>query len=142
MAKMSGRHKTSITSTAIRYAETEISPCAVVKWNWRGFAWKWLSSSTYRARFRRTFESTSDLPHDSPTRRALAHEQPSEEGYFEAGTTASAWFPSVKPGDLRDAIFIEQAMPLGRFGVLTFLFPQEEAYPKAQGKSLAKWNGK
>jgi hypothetical protein len=37
---------------------------------------------------------------------------------------ASAWFPGVPPGEWRDAIFIEEAIPLGRFGVLTFLHPE------------------
>ena len=113
----------SLTSTAIRYAAADVSPCAVVKWNWGGFAWKWLSSSTFRARFRRTVEAPQDLAEGSPTARALAGEAPPQCGYFEAGTTASAWFPRVKPGEFRDVIFIEQAITLGRFGVLTFLYP-------------------
>lgn len=124
---------TSLTATAIRYAAADISPCAVVKWNWKHYAWKWLSSSTFAARYRRTIEAPEKLPPDSPTARALAHESPPECGYFEAGTTASAWFPRVKPGEFRDVIFIEQAIPLGRFGVLTFLYPEggRQSLPKA-----------
>ena len=41
--------------------------------------------------------------------------------------TASAWFPRVKSGEYRDVIFIEQAIPLGKFGVLTFLYPESGA---------------
>jgi len=41
-----------------------------------------------------------------------------------AATTASAWFPRVKTGEFRDVIFIEQAIALGRFAVLTFLYPE------------------
>ncbi|MDY7011922.1 MAG: ImmA/IrrE family metallo-endopeptidase, partial [Planctomycetota bacterium] len=115
---------TSLTATAIRYAAADISPCAVVKWNWGSYAWKWLSSSTFTARYRRTVEAPEKLPPDSPTARALARETPPECGYFEAGTTASAWFPRVKSGEFRDVIFIEQAIGLGRFGILTFLFPE------------------
>jgi hypothetical protein len=117
--------KTSITSTAIRYVAADISPCAVVKWNWKGYAWKRLSSSTFQARLRRTFETPTELPEDSPTRRALAHQQPSARGYFESGTTAAAWFPRVGHEDDRNLIFIEQAIPLGAYGVLTFLYPDE-----------------
>lgn len=120
--------RTSITSTAIRYAEVDLSPCAVVKWTWRGYAWKWLSSSTVRARLRRTFESADALAEGSPTRRALAREDPGERGYFQAGTTASAWFPRVVPGSPRDALVIEQAIGLGRYGVLTFLRPASGRY--------------
>jgi hypothetical protein len=112
---------TSVTSTAIRYAAADVTACAVVKWEWKGYAWKRLSSSAFRSRLRRTFEAPRDLAEDSPTRRTLAGEAPPTCGYFEAGTTASAWFPGVGGEDLRNLIFIEQAMPLGRYGVLTFL---------------------
>jgi len=133
--------KTSITSTAIRYAAADISPCAVVKWNWKGYAWKRLSSTTFQARLRRTFETPAELPEDSPTRRALAHQKPPAcgpfdgaqgrrehgriGGYFESGTTAAAWFPRVGHEDDRNVVFIEQAIPLGAYGVLTFLYPDE-----------------
>ena len=120
--------KTSVTSTAIRCAAADVSPCAVVKWTWQGYAWKHLSSSTLRASLRRTFESPDDLPDDCPTRQALARRTPPDEGYFQAGTTASAWFPRVAPGQWRDALLIEQALPLGRYGVLTFLHPQAGKY--------------
>jgi Zn-dependent peptidase ImmA (M78 family) len=121
---LSERFKTSITATAIRYAAADIAPCAVIKWNWKGFAWKRLSGSAFRAYLRRTYQAARDLPEDCPTRKALARQTPPECGYFEAGTTAAAWFPRIKTGEWRDAIFIEQAIPLGRFGVLTFLYPQ------------------
>ncbi|MHC4563819.1 MAG: ImmA/IrrE family metallo-endopeptidase [Planctomycetota bacterium] len=122
--RLADQFASSLTAAAIRFAALDVAPCAVVKWNWRGYAWKHLSSSAFRASFRRTFESPADLAEDSPTRRALAHESPGEAGYFEAGTTAAAWFPAIGDDDARNAIFIEQAIPLGRFGVLTFLRPQ------------------
>jgi hypothetical protein len=114
---------TSITATAIRFAAADAAVCAVVKWSWRGYAWRRLSASILRAGLRMTFRSPADLPADGPTRRALAREDPPEAGWFEAGTVASAWFPRVGPGEPRDWILIEQAIPLGRFGVLTFLSP-------------------
>lgn len=55
-------------------------------------------------------------------------EKAPKAGYFEAGTTAAAWFRFVNDYDYRNVIFIEQAITLGRFGVLTFLFPEEQ-YP-------------
>ena len=122
----------SLTSTALRYAACDLRPCAVVKWNRHGYAWKRLSSSAFHARYRRTIEAPEKLPADSPTARALANEQPPEAGIFEAGTAAWAWFPGVQPGDLRDVLFIEQAISLGRFGVLTFLFPESrDGWPGA-----------
>lgn len=79
------------------------------------------SSTAFQARFRRTVEAPADLPADCPTARALARQAPPEAGFFQAGTTASAWFPAVAAGEYRDILFIEQAIGLGRFGVLTFL---------------------
>ncbi|MBN1554994.1 MAG: ImmA/IrrE family metallo-endopeptidase [Phycisphaerae bacterium] len=117
---------TSLTSTAIRYAEANLLPCAAIKWNWNHYAWKKLSSAAFAARYRRTVEAPENLPPDSPTTRALAHEIPPARGYFQAGTTAATWFPRVQEGEFRDIIFLEQAIPLGRWGVLTFLYTQEK----------------
>ncbi len=116
---------TSVTSTAIKYAKFDILPCVVVKWNSDGFAWKWLSTETFRARFRKTIESLDKLLADSPTAKAIAGEQPPASGFFSSGTTASAWFPFVNSRGDRNAIFIEQAIPLGRFGVLSFLYRKQ-----------------
>ena len=108
---------TSVTSTAIRYVTSDFVPCAVIKWNNEDFGWKWLSTETFAARFRKTVESIKDLPEDSPTARALAGERPPSQGFFEGGTTAAAWFRYVREYESRNVIFIEQAVPLGRFGV-------------------------
>lgn len=115
----------SVTSVAVRYAKADIVPCVVVKWNFEGFQWKWLSDQTWKFNFRKTVESVDKLPTDCPTNRALRGETLPTEGFFSAGTTAAAWFPFLADGDYRNSIFIEQAIPLGRFGVLTFIYPLE-----------------
>ena len=119
---------TSVTSTAIKYAKSDIVPCAVVKWNKDGYAWKWLSTETFRSRYLKTIESVDRLLPDSPTAKALAGESPVSIRFFSAGTTASAWFPFVNDHSDRNAILVEQAIPLGRFGVLTFLYPEAGSY--------------
>jgi hypothetical protein len=119
----------SVTSTAIRYAKEETVPCVVLKWGPDGVCqWRWISTETFRVRLRTTFSDQSKLPVDCPTRRAILGEKAPKAGYFEAGTTAAAWFRFVNDYDYRNVIFIEQAITLGRFGVLTFLFPEEQ-YP-------------
>jgi hypothetical protein len=120
---------TSVTSAAIRYAKEETIPCVVVKWSRDGsFQWRWVSTETFRVRLRATFTDQGKLPDDCPTRRAMSGERAPKIGYFEAGTTAAAWFRFVNDHDYRNVIFMEQAIPLGRFGVLTFLYPEEQ-YP-------------
>jgi len=115
--------QTSITSTAIRFASLNISPCALVKWKAEGISWKWLSGDTREAGYRTTFTDPRQLVPGSPTTLALAGQLP-PQGFFESGTTAAAWFPFVSDGSTQNVILIEQAIPLGRFGVLTFLYPE------------------
>lgn len=113
---------TSVTSAAVRYAALEISPCAVIKWNPSGYAWKFLSASTLQARFWSTVTKVTDLPPDSPTSRALRGEQ-AGSGFFQAGTTAAAWFPWLAHDSSRNVMLIEEAVQLGAFGVLTIIRP-------------------
>ena len=120
--------QTSVTSTAIRYAGLDLVPCTVIKWNPDGFGWKWLSTETFRARYLRTIERVSQVPHDSATARALRNEGPPAEGFFENGSTAASWFPWVSDDSCRNVIFIEQAVSLGRYGALTFLFPESRIF--------------
>jgi Zn-dependent peptidase ImmA (M78 family) len=115
---------TSVTSTAIRYADLEIAPCLVIKWSSEGYSWKWLSTETFRARYRKTIETRESLAEGSPTWKALSGEPPPAIGFFRAGTTAAAWFPFLQHGDARNVLMIEEAIQLGRFGVLTFLYPE------------------
>lgn len=122
---------TSITSTAIRYAKADIIPCTLVKWSQRGFEWRWFSAETFRVKLRKTTDDLRRLPEDCPTRRALSGETPPPTGFFEAGTTADSWFPFLGHFDSRNVILIEQAVPLGRFGVLTFLYPHEGSYGRS-----------
>ncbi len=122
---------TSITSTAIRCTRLNLGPYTLIKWKADGFAWKHFSNSTFAAGYRRTIEDVARVPHDSPTGRALSGATPPESGFFEAGTSAAAWFPGIGQGSMRDAIFIEQAIPLGEYGVLTLLFPERRKFETA-----------
>ncbi|MBN1674213.1 MAG: ImmA/IrrE family metallo-endopeptidase [Kiritimatiellae bacterium] len=120
--RLADRFGTSLTASAIRYVALDLAPCAVIKWDCHGYAWKHLSSSAFRGPFRKTFEAPKDLAEDSPTRRAISRQQPPETGYFQAGTVASAWFPGIERGEWQDAVLVEEALPLGRHGVLTLLY--------------------
>lgn len=126
---LAGHFGTSISSTAIRYASLGIKPCTVIKWSPSGYAWKWLAEGTREAGFRKTIEKTSDIPPGSATARALSGEPVPTTGYFQNGTTAGFWFPFTSKGGFRDEIMIEEAIPLGRYGVLTFLYPEAGSFP-------------
>jgi hypothetical protein len=122
--------RTSITSTAIRYVSMGVRPSVVIKWNPDGFAWKWISEDAFQAGYRKTTENFSQLPAECPTRLALAGEPAPTTGYFERASTASTWFPFCRPGTYHDIILIEQSIRLGRFGTLTFLFPESDGFPE------------
>jgi Zn-dependent peptidase ImmA (M78 family) len=118
---------TSVTSTAIRYAKVEVEPCAVIKWEGERLAWLSLSAKTQKAGFRRPVVSPRKLPPRSPTARALAGEA-TPVGYFSAGARASSWFPRSGANGVGSVPMVEQAISLGRFGVLTFLYPESGSY--------------
>jgi hypothetical protein len=128
--QLASQFGTSVTSTAIRYATLGLKPCVVVKWSDNKFSWKWLSSEALEARFRKTFQSANAIPEGSATARALAGEMPPAAGFFQTGTTAAAWFPHISHAAFRNIILIEQAIQLGRFGVLTFLYPESGGFPE------------
>lgn len=120
---------TSITSTALRYTKLDIVPCAIFKWSNNGkLQWRWMSTDTFRARFGSTVQLATELPSDSPTAKAMRGESPPSGSYFEAGTTVSAWFRKVWDNSYRNDIMVEQSIALGRFGTLSFLYPDGGNY--------------
>lgn len=121
--KLAGAFGTSLTATALRYAQLSFRPCAVIKWDFRRAAWKAISSEALLGRYHRAVGIPADLPEDCPTRLALAGADPGPAGFHEAATTAAAWFPGVEEGGDTDVMLMEQAVGLGRFGALTFLHP-------------------
>lgn len=119
--------RTSVTSTAIRYVTEEVEPCALIKWQDGRFKWPWLSAETRKVGLLRTVRSSRNLEAGSPTARALAGERPVGR-YFSETTTVGSWFPKVDVTQGRNMPLVEQAIPLGRFGVLTLLYPQFGSY--------------
>ncbi len=120
---LADRFGVSLTAAAIRTAQLETWPCAVIKWDHTGRAWKHVSTSLFAVRLGDTVLSSGQLPDGSPTRQALSGDDPGPHGFFQAGTVGSAWFPAVGAGDFRDMVFLEQAVSLGRWGALTILRP-------------------
>lgn len=120
--------RTSLTATAIRYTREELVPSTIIKWGQDGFGWKWFSPETFRAGYRKTVETRGDLPSDSATERAFSGATPESGEFHRCGSTASLWFPFLTGSNLRNVILREEAIGLGRFGVLTFLYPDGGTY--------------
>jgi hypothetical protein len=119
---------TSVTATAIRYVSLGVSPCIVIKWGADKYGWKWLSDHAFAAGYRKTIEDKAAVIDGSATASAFAGESLPPEGYFKRASLASVWFPFIKPGTPKDVILQEHAKPLGRFGVLTFLYPHDGTF--------------
>lgn len=132
--ELSKYFNTSMTSTAIRYVSLGIKPSVVIKWSANGYQWRWLSDEARLGCYWKTINSLDQIPNDSPTGRAFAGNTLPENGYFESGSTASAWFSFVKPGSYKDILLIEQAVPLGIYGVLTFIYPVDGEFPHIEGR--------
>ncbi|MGH1362752.1 MAG: ImmA/IrrE family metallo-endopeptidase [Calditrichia bacterium] len=125
--KAANQFKVSLSSAAVRYCKSDIVPCTIIKWSQRGYDWKLISLSTYKATLRKTIEKIGDIPRDSPTFRILNEERP-KEGFFEAGTTVAHWFPYIDHSSQKKSILIEQAISLGSYGAITILFPESGQY--------------
>ena len=100
----------------------------MIKWNSDGLGWKWFSPTTYAARYRKIIDSRSAIPPDSATERAFSGATPDASGFHYCGSTAATWFPFVKDRSRRNELMIEEAVSLGRFGVLTLLYPESGSY--------------
>ena len=118
---------TSVTSTAIRYVKDEVQPCVVVKWQDGRVAWTWSSPTMQKARLRRPIVLPEKLQSGSPTARAMVGEAPVGD-YFSDTTKARLWFPRVGVNEGGDLSLVEQAIQLGRFGVLTVLYPESRNF--------------
>src|SRR5262249_12740077 len=120
---------TSISSTAIRYVRDDIIPCTVIKWNHDGMGWRWFSPTTFNeAGFRKVIDDRKTLPSDSATELVFSGTAPDVSCFIRRGTTAALWFPFLSDESRRNALMIEEAISLGRFGVLTLLYPDSGAY--------------
>jgi hypothetical protein len=126
---LSSHFGTSVTATAIRYATLAVSPCVVIKWNGDRYGWKWLSEDAFAAGYRKTIEDKASVVDGSATASAFDGDKLPSEGFFRKATTAAFWFPFVAHGSQKDILLHEHAMSLGRFGVLTFLYPLDGGLP-------------
>ena len=118
VVELANQYCTSITATALRLVQLDLSPCVVLKWEDGRYSWKRLSASAFAQGYRKTVEDPARLPRDCPTTKVLGG---ATDGVLKAGTTASTWFPFVQASSDWNTIFTEQAISLGRFGALTFL---------------------
>lgn len=111
--------ETSIMSTAIRYARSDIASVAVMLWAESERRWCWSSRDVWEITQNKAHKRTSCVPEGSATRSLL--ESATNDTTAGRGSVLSQWFPFVSAGSAKDKICREEAIRLGNFGVLTLL---------------------
>lgn len=130
----------SLSCAAIRCVSHEVFPCVLIKWSKDGFCWKWCSRSFWEYGYRGTIQSFERLPAESAT--AICRSADVEPGkIYESATTAAFVFPSVKQRSFQNIVLREEAISLGRFGLLTVItlrqsFPREVIAARAKDLGL------
>lgn len=112
--------QTSLSSTAIRYADLSSRSCAVIRWTQESVSWMVVSPSMRDQGVRWTHITRDTLPQDSATGIVLGN---CSIGIEKRGTVATRWFTKRGPIVWNDGILIEEALSLGEYGALTFIYP-------------------
>lgn len=110
---------TSMMSTAITYARSDVAPVAVMLWDETRRRWCWSSRSVWELTYNKAYKDTANVPPGSVTQSLLFSPESPLDG--NRGSTLSQWFPFIAPGSRNDRICREEAMRLGKYGVLTLL---------------------
>lgn len=110
---------TSMMSTAIRYARSDVAPVSVMLWDEIRRRWCWSSRAVWELTGNKAYKDTANVPAGSITQSLLFSPESPLDG--SRGSTLSQWFPFISPGSPRDRICREEALRLGKYGVLTLL---------------------
>lgn len=121
---LSQEFQTSLSSTAIRYTHLSSRPCAVIRWTQEGVSWMVVSPQMWDQGVRWASITREKLPRDSATGIALSKSSTAIE---KRGTAATTWFTRRGPIVWNDTILIEEALSLGDFGALTFVYPDSSS---------------
>lgn len=110
---------TSMMSTAITYARSDVAPVTVMLWTETQRRWCWSARSVWELTGNKAYKDTANVPAGSVTQSLLFSPESPLDG--NRGSTLSQWFPFISPGSRNDRICREEAMRLGKYGVLTLL---------------------
>jgi hypothetical protein len=96
----------------------------LILWEGGGVSWQRMNRDWWFELPARSIRSADLLTSGSATELALRGSVPIPEcGFLVRGTTRSRWFRRVADWSSDNDILIEEAIPLGSFGVLTVLRP-------------------
>ena len=117
---VAGKFKVSLTCAAIRYVTDEIEPSIIVNWSRDGDRWDCISKRFQSAEYGALINNMAGLPANSPTRICDAMGK-TRSGVIGQKMAPNVWFPSLNRKPDSKIKLREEAMSLGRYGVLTLL---------------------
>ena len=110
---------TSMMSTAIRYARSDIASVSIMLWAETERKWCWSSQDVWTLTKNKAYKKTEKVPKGSATQEILA--DPTRRVADPRGSVLSEWFPWIRSGSADDKMCREEAMRLGDFGIITML---------------------
>lgn len=117
--KLASLFNSSIMSTAIRYARSNVANVSVMFWSETERSWCWSADEVWSITKNKAYKAVSKIPKGSATHDLRGSEV--EIVVEPRGTSLSQWFPIINPGSPNDRICCEEAVMLGEHGVLTLL---------------------
>jgi len=115
-----------IECAAIRYVNSNVTPCVILRWRRDGLPWEWVSEYFYSRGLRKTLIAVASLPTDSATSQALASNLENQPPYTQT-TFVKLWFPDSTIAMNHNERLIEESLSLGESGALTLLYPQDSS---------------
>ena len=115
--------KTSVTCAALRCQSTLPGHSTLVLWTKEKVRWQRMDRDWWFELPAKTIRTADKLIVGSATERVLNGEELNGAEYLQAGTTRSTWFPRIAKWSGENDLLIEEAIPLGSYGVLTLLRP-------------------
>lgn len=116
-------YQTSVTCAALRCQAALHGNSTLILWGRTEVRWQRMNSDWWFELPARSIRNNELLATGSATERALNGATTPEEGYLTTGTTRALWFPRIASWSSKNDILIEEAIPLGEYGVLTILRP-------------------
>ena len=110
---------TSMMSTAIRYARSDVASVAVMLWGETERKWCWSSQDVWGWTKNKAYKRTDAVSQGSATHTLLA--DPTLRSTDSRGSVLSEWFPWIKSDSTYNKMCREEAMRLGEYGVITML---------------------
>lgn len=113
----------SISSAAMRYINEVLMQGVVIFWDRSGNGRYSVSNEWWALGRRGVIKSADVVTKGSATDDVMKTSNSNGQRIIKKGTVASEWFPRINIDSFYNDILIEEAMPLGRYGYITLLYP-------------------